>query len=187
MKQKAIIVRDDEACKNRQAVACIVCQKLYYPGLSTNRNRPRDAGGKLIPITRAEIKGYCSMVCQRQHTKPMSLDEFIRKHNDEHFPKNAFVTEPGFSELYVRIGSRFIENSLRKRVLDIARITAEKPGSGRFTQLVSRLQRMGFTLYVECVLNPRFADKLLRMGFTEVPLQDSKSFYLLNEKHDADK
>lgn len=62
-----MLSRDQEARKNRQTVNCIVCQKEYYPGLSDDKNRPRDKNGKLIRISMADIHNYCSKICEKKH------------------------------------------------------------------------------------------------------------------------
>ena len=91
-------------------------------------------------------------------------------------PNNAYVTEPGFSELYVRSSFRMIESE-RQRTLDIGRIQAEKPGSGAFAALMEKLAPLGTVIYIECVHNKRFAEKLRRMGFVEVYSEGASSFY----------
>lgn len=97
-----------------------------------------------------------------------TLDEFLLRASRNKFVRSAYVTEPGFSELYVRVGRRSFPdtNWCVVDVLDIANVTAEHPGQGAFTRLAARLLRDGHTLFVECVLNPRFARKLEALGFT---------------------
>lgn len=58
--------RDDEARKLHKTVPCLVCHKHYYPGLSSDARRPVDELGKKVRISMADIKGFCSMKCQRQ-------------------------------------------------------------------------------------------------------------------------
>lgn len=111
-----------------------------------------------------------------------TLDEFIQ--NTENSRGNAYVNEPGFKELYVRRGPRFLDGRVIDNVLDIARITAREPGKGTFTQLSERLLSKGIPLYVECVLNPRFAGKLRALGFTTSQIDES-SFYKLPHKEHA--
>jgi len=69
-------------------------------------------------------------------------------------------------------------------VLDLANLTARKPGRGTFTSLIEHFRKdyPKVTLYVENVLEPRFQRKLVRLGFTEVPSEWSflpKSYVLL--------
>jgi hypothetical protein len=101
----------------------------------------------------------------------MTLDDFIRSRIDSKlWPRNAYVTESGFSALYVRVTQRYIEGQVWEPVLDLAKLEAKSPGKGAFTALVARLRkdwpRLG--LFVECA-NPRFSAKLAAMGFRHVP------------------
>lgn len=101
-----------------------------------------------------------------------TLDEFLKTSFG-----NAYVREAGFSSLYVRHASRYLEGR-RIPVLDIANVTAAKPGKGAFTALVARLLVQGVSLYVENVHNARFAKKLLVLGFLGAP-HDPISYYKL--------
>ena len=111
--------------------------------------------------------------------KKPTLDEFLAQGKNA-WPKNSWVKEPGFKNLYVRISKRSLEGRLRP-MIDLADITASRPGKGTFTRLVERLRvqypMMG--IYVESVLEPRFAVMLVnRLGF-KANLTDGRSFYLL--------
>lgn len=75
--------------------------------------------------------------------------------------RNAWVVHSGFDSLYVRRTERF-----GFPTLDVANVEAVEPGKGAFTRLVQQARnkyRLG--VYVESVLNNRFGEKLLRMGF----------------------
>lgn len=102
-----------------------------------------------------------------------TLDEFLTLERG-----NSYVLEPGFKSLYVRVGSRFLNGVRHPRVLDLAVIEARRTGKGLFTGLVARLLKQGLPIYVESVLTPRFAAKLLEMGFTRSDY-DEASFFLL--------
>jgi hypothetical protein len=106
-----------------------------------------------------------------------TLDQFITRTLQRKFPSNAYVNEPGFRDLYVRMSRRLLEGRMLYPVLDIANVEAEIPGNGAFTSLVERLLKQGHILYVESVLNKRFAAKLLRMGFIQVTFNVAPSFY----------
>lgn len=98
----------------------------------------------------------------------MRLDSFIKKHTPTfHFPNNAYVKEPGFKTLYVRVTRRYILGKVAHPVLDIAYVEAIKPGNGTFTGLVKKLQGKypDLNIFVESVLNKRFRSKLLSLGF----------------------
>jgi len=99
-----------------------------------------------------------------------TLDEFIEEalSADARIVR-SHVREPGFELLYVRLTERSLEEKLIFPVLDVADIEAEDPGGGAFSRLVERLFARGLSLYVESVGNPRFAQKLLRMGFKHRP------------------
>ena len=104
----------------------------------------------------------------------MTLDAFIQSRLDgKLFPRNAYVTEPGFSSLYVRLSERYIDGRVQHPVLDLANLSAKKPGNGSFKKLIARLRtdRPELGLFVECVQTERFAQGLLKMGFRDVGLQ----------------
>jgi hypothetical protein len=110
--------------------------------------------------------------------KPPTLDAFIVQALSS-WPHNAWVREPGFASLYVRISKRTISGETRT-VLDLASMEAKKPGKGNLTKLVTRLREAypDLPLYVECVVNPRLPTMLVdRLGFTPDP-NSPDSFYL---------
>jgi hypothetical protein len=110
------------------------------------------------------------------------LDDFITQALAKSLPANAYVKEPGFDSLYVRVARRHINGELQTTI-DLANMTASKPGNGVFTKLVERLKaQYGLIIYAECVLNPRLAAKLIRMGFVQHTQHDSSSYYLLPKK-----
>lgn len=107
----------------------------------------------------------------------LTLDQFLGQDQ-----RSAWLRHDEFKDLYVRKTERFYG---RKRVptIDLATITARKPGRGSFKRLVAYLRANypAYALYVENVLSPRFADSLPRMGFT-LDFRDAvmmPSFYLL--------
>lgn len=113
----------------------------------------------------------------------LTLKQFIVQY--QKFENNAFVDEPGFEHLYVRYGSRYIhidDQSIKfTNVLDIANVQALEPGSGAFTNLLHYIQHEWpeMVIYVECVLNPRFAAWLGRNEFRKVNYDGIPSFYFL--------
>lgn len=110
-----------------------------------------------------------------------SLDQFL---SAAEYPNNSYVNEPGFRELYVRKGRRLLGSGWVSPVVDLARIEAEKPGSGAFTRLAARLRRAGYAVYVESVINSRFAEKLLAKGWIRIGSSECPSFYLLKEEQE---
>ena len=94
----------------------------------------------------------------------MTLIQFIE--NDKGI-RNMWVREKGFSSLYVRLCRRYIHGNVVSNVLDIASVEASKPGNGAFTKLIERIRKRYpyLTIYIENVLNPRFAVKIMHLGF----------------------
>ncbi len=105
-----------------------------------------------------------------------TLDEFIT--GQWALAKNTYVREAGFRSLYVRLGSRNIDGVTYPRVLDIANVTARKPGRGTFGRLLELLEAdyPDVAVYVESVLNPRLLGWLPRHGFVQVPGIEPPSF-----------
>ncbi len=109
---------------------------------------------------------------------------FLKEHTHSKISAASYVTHPGFSSLYVHVGSKYINYILTPRVVTFANVRATQPGAGVFSELVVNLHggswRAGFAVYVECVHNERFAAKLERMGFRHQPdIQGAPSLYLL--------
>jgi len=107
-----------------------------------------------------------------------TLDEFLMQRKR----RNANVTFPGFNHLYVRHNKRFIiaVDRLVSPVLDLANIEATRPGNGAFTLLFNHVRTTYplMWIYVECVLNRRFEEKLHKMGFTLEKQTITPSFYM---------
>ncbi|MCK9567488.1 hypothetical protein M0R72_00900 [Candidatus Pacearchaeota archaeon] len=111
----------------------------------------------------------------------MNLDQFITQVL-EHGVRNAYVEEPGFDTLYVRVAIRFFDGQ-QMRTIDLATIGASNPGGGAFTKLVARLREKypTMTIFVESVQTEWFRNKLRAMGFVERDLEPY-NFYLLPRK-----
>lgn len=119
-----------------------------------------------------------------------TLDEFLSRTT---LPNNSYVKEKGFKDLYIRRSKRMVGHTLLNAV-DIANVSASRPGNGAFTSLVTKLGRdyPYLVIYVENVLNPRFANKLVSdLGFVEDPRSSheiAKCYYrvpeLLRKVHD---
>lgn len=114
-----------------------------------------------------------------------TLDNFISHAQKCAIGMNSYVREPGFQNLYVRyLKRRYIHThaAYAENVLDLANMNATTPGSGAFTTLVERLRKdyPEMSLYVENVLNPRFGEKLLRMGFKPVTEQHPFSYFMVS-------
>lgn len=92
-----------------------------------------------------------------------TLDEFIAGKF-----RNSYIEHPEFDGLYIRSGDIYVDGRRCTKVIQIANIEAKHPGNGAFARLVDDLIERGFAIYVENVHNPRFRQKLQRMGFIEV-------------------
>jgi hypothetical protein len=101
--------------------------------------------------------------------KKPTLDEFIGSYTPDH-SKSAWVREPGFTGLYVRIGRRWAEGAWHTPCLDLSNAQARWPGRGAMTGLVKRLNRdyPDLALFAENVSLPRQWAHLKRMGFVKV-------------------
>jgi hypothetical protein len=100
-------------------------------------------------------------------TRP-TLDQFVQK-ADGRFCQNAYVSYPGFRQLYIRVTKRVIAGQMRVTI-DLANLVADQPGNGAFTDLLGHLQANypSFGIFVECVQSDRFQQGLLKRGFVEV-------------------
>lgn len=108
-----------------------------------------------------------------------TLEQFLQDHP---YRGNSYVSEPGFDHLYVRVGPRYVDGVKYPKVLDIANAQVTHKGCGTFTNLILRLHRQGYILYVESVLNVRLGPKLVSLGFTELPTNGPPNYYLLPPK-----
>jgi hypothetical protein len=109
-----------------------------------------------------------------------TLDAFIAKAKTSQF-RNSWVREPGFADLYVRLIPRNVAG-IERVFLDLANMTAKKPGSGTLTRLVARLRvdYPDLSLYVENALNPRLPAMLVnKLGFKQDP-DHPMCFYLIS-------
>jgi len=104
------------------------------------------------------------------------LDDFIAQHRGGR-QGNAYVREPGFLSLYVRMGPRYLNGVKYDQVLDLANMLVKNKGRGTFTRLADRLLRSGLILYVESVQTQAFADKLLRDGWIPEKNRFPPSFF----------
>jgi hypothetical protein len=107
-----------------------------------------------------------------------NLDQFIADNRNVRLPRNSYVSEPGFSHLYVRIGPRYIGRDKVACVLDLANC-AVAPRQQRHGCLKRFLQRLTrdypeLPVFIENVLNPWLPAKLPNYGFERVlrPGQD---------------
>lgn len=106
--------------------------------------------------------------------KMKTLDEFLEtnlsKPPGSMIPARAHVREKGFNTLYVRVSGRALDGKLTFPVIDFASMEVDKKGVGTFTRCVQRVRKMYPTLpiYVESVVNRRFAEYLPKIGFEVV-------------------
>lgn len=109
----------------------------------------------------------------------MKLDELIQNSKDS-WQSRAWVEHNGFKSMYVRVTKRYINGNLIDTI-DIANIEAEHPGNGAFRNLILHLTNSWpqYIIYVESVLEDRFRQGLLRMGFKQV--ENIFNYYLPHE------
>ena len=103
---------------------------------------------------------------------PTSLAVWIKASAGGQFPRNAWFQLPNL-EVYVRVVPGL------KRI-DIANVLARVRGQGTFTSFLVDMERLadelGFSLYIENVLEPRFADFFRQRGYKEIPSDGPPSF-----------
>lgn len=108
-----------------------------------------------------------------------TLDEFVTAKEGK-FPFAAYVTYPGFSDLYVRRSKFRIAGDWCYNFVTLANMTAENPGNGALSRLLKHLfEDLEKNVAVECIQNERLVKKLEREGWVrygELP----PSFYKLN-------
>lgn len=111
----------------------------------------------------------------------MTLDELIKKSQDDGWRSNSWVEHEGFKYMYVRVTKRYIEGKFVDTI-DLANIEAEHPGNGAFRNLILHLTNSWpqYIIYVESVLEDRFRKGLLRMGFKQV--ENIFNYYLDTSK-----
>lgn len=96
------------------------------------------------------------------------LDNFLNQKSA--FGRARDVRVPGFKRAYLRVGRKVFDGTPHEKVIQIANIEAEKPGSGAFNRLIEKIKKdhPDYTISVNEVVNESFADKLEGMGFREV-------------------
>lgn len=126
---------------------------------------------ELIAEAESEANGILSLTELKQGINWLAL-----------MPRAAWLDEPGFDRLYVRVTRRFIDGKWMPSI-DLANIKATNPGNGTFTKLIERLNKQytKYAIYIESVTNPRFSVKLLEMGFIEMKYIPY-SYYILPEE-----
>ena len=80
--------------------------------------------------------------------------------------RNAWLSDEKI-EVYVRKATRLIHGEYIK-TFDIASVTAHPKGHGHFTEFLSMVEKLGFPVYVESVLNRRLESFLVRKGYKEL-------------------
>ncbi len=82
----------------------------------------------------------------------------------------TWIHLPQFKSCCVKFIPRLIDNELKDNVITIAYIEAEEKGNGAFSSFAEYFQKEypHLILYMECVINPRFASKLEQLGFHKI-------------------
>jgi hypothetical protein len=83
--------------------------------------------------------------------------------------RGRHVEEPGFSELYIRVGAAEVNGVFWNPILQLANLEAEQPGQGAFRRLLERLREnySQLPILVEGA-DARFGRHLLSVGFQQV-------------------
>jgi hypothetical protein len=105
----------------------------------------------------------------------MNLHEFLSSNK-----RNAWIEEPGL-EIYVRRTIRFL-GSRKVEILDIANVSAEKPGQGYFTEFLSHAEvitnSLGISIYIENIMDERFEHFFIKRGYKKVTKEYPPSYVL---------
>ncbi len=96
----------------------------------------------------------------------MTLDEFVQR-GPGFTGRSAWIKEPGFIGIYVRVGPRCI-NGERIKVIALANFEVIDKGKGVFTRFVKKVEKYQLPIFIENVINPRFAEFLPSLGFVQV-------------------
>lgn len=106
-----------------------------------------------------------------------TFDELLQKDRG-----NAWVKEPGFVGLYVRIGQRLIGGE-HVRTIDLANFEVRRKGRGVFSRFVKKIEKYQLPIFVENVLSDRFANFLQKTGFVRdtLPLCFLKQSHIIRE------
>lgn len=100
----------------------------------------------------------------------ITLEKFL---SPEHVrPRNLYVKFPGFKDLYVRKGPYLIRTETFKdycESIQIANVTASRPGNGAFRELIDFLEQNypQYVILVECV-HGDLQDICRHMDFVEI-------------------
>lgn len=103
--------------------------------------------------------------------KTMTAKQFIKTNLNKGpgriMPVRAYIQEPGFNTMYVRLSARRIDGELVFPVFDVASVEANKKGAGVFTKFIKDIRSSfpDLPIIVESVVNRRFANYLPKLGF----------------------
>lgn len=109
--------------------------------------------------------------------------KMIESHGDRRLGTSAFITD-GCLKAYVRITERHLPlPAVFTKTIDVASLDVLEPWQGRghstkFLEAVENVARQhGRVVFVECVLNERFAEFLEKRGYTKIVNSEPVSFY----------
>ncbi len=109
----------------------------------------------------------------------MTFEELLELHAEANTPdklvpcsRRAWLDEPGFTSLYVRIGPAAVAKEVLPKVIQLAAFEVTRKGKGVFTRFVERIESHGLPIFVENVLNERLANYLPKIGFTMIEYKD---------------
>ena len=96
--------------------------------------------------------------------------------------RNVWIVDEAM-DIYLRKSSRVVEGK-GYNFIDFASIEVTKQGEGFFTAFLAEFRKMYPTknIFVESILNKRFAEFLVKKGFTIIPNHEPQiDAYLLNQ------
>ena len=104
--------------------------------------------------------------------KTMTIDQLVKL--DRY---RSWLYEPGFFALYVRVGPWPIMGKVHDKVIQLASFEVEDKGKGVFTRFAKKIESYGLPIFIENVLNERFAKYLPKIGFTKINFGDDRDIF----------
>ncbi|MDD5371251.1 MAG: hypothetical protein PHQ40_19385, partial [Anaerolineaceae bacterium] len=90
-------------------------------------------------------------------------------------------------DVYLRTGRRFIyeEPEFCITIANVQVAPSKKKGKGIFTRFLESVEELGYTVYIENVLNPRLADFFNRRGYHKLVTEHTPSFVSRKNRNES--
>ncbi len=118
----------------------------------------------------------------------MTLDEFIDMNLKSgqrpiYGRSNRLLKVPGFKHAYIRAAIRYNPDRKQLPCLDLAALSATKPGNGALKRLLWKLKTVYpyLPIYAENVFAPQLQSFFLKIGFKEHPESTLSSYFMVSE------